>query len=127
MIEVKTGKPEAGVALLRRAQAEHAMAAPTDFYLGLGLAELDKNEEAAHWLEDSLANAPSPFIEQSAYYQLARVYQKLERKTDAENALEKLRKLKAEAAKGITGGDGAIRDELPPEAAATQPADQTHL
>ena len=113
-IQVKTGKPEGGVALLREAQAAHAMAAPTDFYLGLGLAELDKNAEAAHWLELSLANAPSSFIEQSAYYQLARVYQKLDRKTDAEHALEELKKLKAAAAKGITGGGGMATDESPP-------------
>ena len=46
------------------------MPAPTYFYLGWGLAELGQNEEAAHWLELALQNSPSPFIEQSAYYQL---------------------------------------------------------
>ncbi|HEX4156573.1 MAG TPA: tetratricopeptide repeat protein [Acidobacteriaceae bacterium] len=122
MIQVKTGKPEAGVPLLRRAEAEHAMAAPTDFYLGFGLAQLGKDQEATHWLELSLANSPSPFIEQSAYYQLARVYQKLGRKTDADNALEELKKLKAEAAKQITGGGDAVQPDAaaPPVAAPTE-------
>jgi tetratricopeptide (TPR) repeat protein len=101
-IEVETGKPESGVERLRKAQAAHAAAAPTDFYLGLGLAELNQNEEAAHWLEQSLANQPSPFIEQSAYYQMSRVYQKLNRKADAQRALVRLQALKAEAAKDIT-------------------------
>jgi tetratricopeptide (TPR) repeat protein len=120
-MQVKTGRAATGVPLLRRAQAEHAAAAPTDFYLGLGLAELGQNDEAAHWLELSLASRPSPFIEQSAYYQLARVYQKLNRKTDAEHALEQLKQLKAEAAKGITGGDGMAPDELSGPGATQQP------
>jgi tetratricopeptide (TPR) repeat protein len=101
-IEVETGKPGSGVERLRKADAAHAAVAPTDFYLGLGLAELGQNEEAAHWLEQSLANQPSPFIEQSAYYQISRVYQKLNRKEDAQRALARLQILKAEAAKNIT-------------------------
>jgi tetratricopeptide (TPR) repeat protein len=97
-IDVEHGQPEEGVAKLREAEAAHARPAPTDFYLGLGLAETGHPEEAAHWLEQSLANNPSPFIEQSAYFQLARVYQRLNRKEDAQQALEKLKQLKAQAA-----------------------------
>jgi tetratricopeptide (TPR) repeat protein len=101
-MKVLADKPEEGVPLLRRAEALHARPAPTDFYLGLGLAELGQTAEAVQWLEQSLANQPSPFIQQSAYYQLARAYQKLNRKTDAQRALLQLQKLKAEAAKTIT-------------------------
>lgn len=104
MMQVKTGRAATGVQLLRRAQEAHAAAAPTDFYLGLGLAELGKDEEAAHWLELALTSRPSPFVEQSAYYQLARVYQKLNRKADAEHALSELKRLKAKAAESMTGG-----------------------
>jgi tetratricopeptide (TPR) repeat protein len=96
-IEVEHGQPQEGVPMLRQAAEAHARAAPTDFYLGLGLAELGQTEEAAHWLEQCLASGPSPFIEQSAYFQLARVYQRLNRKDDAQRALEKLKRLKAEA------------------------------
>ena len=81
-MKVQSGKPEEGVQLLRKAEALHARPAPTDFYLGLGLAERGQTAEAAmQWLERSLANQPSPFIQQSAYYQLARAYQKLDRKS----------------------------------------------
>lgn len=104
MMQVKTGRAATGVPLLRRAVEAHAMPAPTDYYLGWGLAELGQNEEAAHWLELSLRNSPSPFIEQSAYYQLARVYQKLNRKAEAEHAFDQLKQLKARAAKSMTGG-----------------------
>ena len=77
-MKVQAGKPEEGPKLLRKAEALHASPAPTNFYLGLGLAEIGQTAEAAQWFERSLANQPSPFIQQSAYYQLARAYQKLE-------------------------------------------------
>ena len=101
-IQVESGDPEAGVAFLRRAAAVHASAAPTDFYLGLGLSKLGKNQEAAAWLEKSLASGPSDFIKQSAYYELARTYQRLDRKEDSQRALDKLKELKAQTAKGIS-------------------------
>lgn len=104
-IKVDQGDIAAGVALLRRAQAAHAAAAPTDYYLGLGLAKLNQNEEAAHWLESALENHPSSFVEQGANYQLARVYQKLHREADARRALVRLKELKAESAKTITRTD----------------------
>ena len=106
-IDVEHGRASAGVPLLKQAQNAHAPVAPTDFYLGLGLAETGNAEEAAHWLEEAIRNKPSPFIEQSTYYQLARVYQRLNRKQDAQHALDQLKRLKAGAAKGISGGEGA--------------------
>lgn len=104
-IKVDSGETAVGVALLRRAQAAHAVAAPTDYYLGLGLAKLNQNEEAAHWLESALENHPSSFVEQGANYQLARVYQKLHREADAQHALARLKELKAESAKTIPRAD----------------------
>jgi tetratricopeptide (TPR) repeat protein len=101
-IEVETGDPAAGVAVLHRAVDAHASAAPTYFYLGLGLSKIGKNQEAADWLEKSLAAKPADFIEQSADYELVRVYQKLNRKEDSQRALEELQRLKAEAAKSIS-------------------------
>ena len=106
-IDVEHGRAAQGVPLLLQAHEAHARAAPTDFYLGLGLAETGKAEEAAHWLEEAIRSEPSPFIAQSAYYQLARVYQRLNRKADAQHALDELRRLKAEAAKNISGGQGS--------------------
>lgn len=101
-IQVETGDPAAGVIMLHRAVDAHATAAPTYFYLGLGLSKLGQNQEAGEWLEKSLAAKPSDFIKQSAYYELARVYQKLNRKEDSQRVLEELKRLKDEAAKGIS-------------------------
>lgn len=112
-MEVQTGKAEAGVALLREAQAGHAVEAPTDLYLGTGLAKLGQNAEAARWLELAIASAPSSSTEESAYYQLARVYMKLNRKVEAERALDHLKVMKAESMRGAREG---------PDAALSKPA-----
>jgi tetratricopeptide (TPR) repeat protein len=101
-IQVETGDPAAGTEFLRKAIDANASTAPAYFYLGLGLSKLGQNQEAGEWLEKSLAAGPSDFIKQSAYYELVRVYQKLNRKEDSQRALEELKKLKAEAAKGIS-------------------------
>lgn len=92
-IAVEHGEPTTGVALLRRAEGAHASPAPTNFYLGLGLAEIGQNAEAALWLERSLANHPSSFVERGCWYQLGRVYQKLDRKRDSEHARAELTRL----------------------------------
>jgi tetratricopeptide (TPR) repeat protein len=97
-IQVERGDPQAGVSLLRQAVDAHASAAPADFYLGLGLSKLGKNQEAAEWIERSLKASPSDFIRQSGYYELARVYQKLNRREDSQRALDELKKLKASQA-----------------------------
>lgn len=103
-MDVERGKPESGVFFLRKAQSAHASPAPTAYYLGLGLAELGQNQEAAQWLEVSLKNSPSAFVQQGAWYQLARVYPKLNRRADAQHALAELKTLlqKAEAQKELT-------------------------
>ena len=102
-IQVETADAQQGVALLQRAIDAHASPAPTCFYLGLGLSKLGKNEEAVGWLERVLKSNPSDFIEQRDYYELVRVYQRLNRKADSERALGELKKLKAQAAP--PGGD----------------------
>jgi Flp pilus assembly protein TadD len=97
-IDVERGDPQTGVTLLRQAIRAHSSAAPSDFYLGLGLSKMGNNEEAAKWLEKSLQNSPSDFIKQSAYFELVRVYQKLNRRQDSQRALDELKKLKAASA-----------------------------
>ena len=98
-IKVENGDAEAGVALLKQAVAAHASPAPADFYLGLGFAKLGQNQQAADWLEKVLASNPSDFIRQSTYYELVRVYAKLNRKEDSNRALAELTRLKAQASK----------------------------
>ena len=85
-IDVEHGRPAEGITLLRQAVQVHAQPGPTAFYLGYGLAQTGENAEAARWLETALASDASSFIQESALFQLARVYQRLGRKQDAERA-----------------------------------------
>jgi tetratricopeptide (TPR) repeat protein len=95
-IDVEHGDPAAGVPLLQKAVPYLQQPAPGYFYLGLGLAKLNRDQEAVPWLEKSLANEPSDFIKQGAYFQLARLYQRLHRPEDAQRALASLKQLKAQ-------------------------------
>ena len=83
IIELQAGRPSAAASTFDQA-------------LGLALAKLGQNEEAVGWLERVLTNSPSDFILQSDYYELVKVYQKLNRKADSHNALEELRRLKSQ-------------------------------
>jgi tetratricopeptide (TPR) repeat protein len=94
-IEVETGDAGRGVELLQQAMDAHASAAPTCFYLGFGLSKLGRYQEAAGWLERSLASSASDPIRQRDYFELVRVYQRLGRKADSQRALEELKRLKA--------------------------------
>ena len=118
-MQVEHGHPQEGVEALRKALAAHVRPAPADFYLGYGLAQLGQNDEAAHWLEQSLANGPSPFIEASADFQLARVYQHLGRKEDARRLLTHLGQLKAKGA--VSSGE---TDAVPDGSAHAAPPGQ---
>jgi tetratricopeptide (TPR) repeat protein len=94
-IQVQKGNAERGVTLLRKAVEAHALAAPTYYYLGLGLAQTGHPEEAAQWLEKCLDQAPSDFIRQGAYFQLTRVYQALHRKEDAQRVARLLQEFES--------------------------------
>jgi superkiller protein 3 len=94
-IQVDQAQAATGVPLLQQALALHANAAPAEFYLGLGLAQLDRNEEAAAAFQASLAAGPSPFIAQSAWYQLGRVDTRLGRKAEADHAFAQVQRMKA--------------------------------
>lgn len=98
-IQVLSGDPARGVQLLRQAIDGHVQPAPAAYYLGIGLTQTGHAEEAVTWLEKSLAQSPSEFIQQGDYYQLVRVYQTLHRPQDAQRAAEELKKLKAASAR----------------------------
>ena len=89
-IHVQKGDADHGVALLRKAVEAHALAAPTDYYLGLGLSLTGHHEEAAQWLEKCLGESPSDFLRRGSYFQLVRVYQTLHRKEDAQRMAQQL-------------------------------------
>jgi tetratricopeptide (TPR) repeat protein len=109
-IQVQTGDAAGGVSLLQQASDAHAFAAPVSFYLGEGFAKTGHDAEAAQWLEKCLASDPSPFLRRSAWFELARVYRKLDRPADAQKALGELQKLDAASATNPAGA--AIQPEL---------------
>jgi tetratricopeptide (TPR) repeat protein len=97
-IQVQNGDPRLGVSLLRQAADVQAPSAAIDFYLGRGLVDSGHPEEAETWFKKSLDQKPSNFIQQSAYFQLARVYRMLNRDEDARQAADELSRLKKNAA-----------------------------
>jgi tetratricopeptide (TPR) repeat protein len=96
-MQVESGDPTVGVQDLEKAIRAQAPAAPAYYYLGVGLAKTEHYQEAADWLEKSLAAHPSSSIEQSDWYELIRVYQRLHRDQDAQHALDEFKRLKAAA------------------------------
>ena len=107
-LQVLNGDPERGVSLLRQAKEAHAQPAPTDYYLGFGLAQAGHADEAATLLEKSLHEEPSKYIQQGAYFQLIHVYQSLHRQQDAQHAADELKKLKA-----VSSGTGSAAEQTP--------------
>jgi Flp pilus assembly protein TadD len=103
-IDVEHEKSADGVPLLEKAAPLLQHPAADYYYLGLGLARINREEEAATWLEKSLVSEPSDFIRQGAYFQLARIYQRLHRPQDADRALAALKELKEG---GSHGGNNA--------------------
>jgi tetratricopeptide (TPR) repeat protein len=104
-IQVQTGDPKEGVALLQQAAEANAAPAPTRFYLGVGLSKMGRDPEAAASLEKSLASDPDRFLRRSAWFELVRVYRRLNRNADAQKAAEEVKQLDAAAA--AQGGSAA--------------------
>jgi tetratricopeptide (TPR) repeat protein len=96
-MQVERGDPQRGVALLRQAAEVSAPSAQISFYLGRGLADTGQSAEALTWLEKSLTQEPSKLMQESAYFQLARVYKTLNRAEESQRAAAELKKLKDSA------------------------------
>jgi tetratricopeptide (TPR) repeat protein len=96
-LDVMHGSAAEGVALLRQALREDPSLVDAHYYLGNGLADLDRNEEASH--EYELAIAPDPANDRaiSSYYRLSQAYRKLRRMEDARSALANYQRLRAQA------------------------------
>jgi tetratricopeptide (TPR) repeat protein len=85
--------------LLSAVIANYENAPATYFYLGLGEYDTGKTSEAAATLEKALAMHPDANLEPRIEYQLARVYRKLGRNADADQAIHEYTRLKAQTAK----------------------------
>jgi len=98
-IDIETGQAEKGLQLLRTVIVNYQNAPATYFYLGLGEFENGRATEAAAALEKALGMHPDANLKPRIEYQLARVYHKLGRDSDADQAIQEYTRLKAQIAK----------------------------
>jgi tetratricopeptide (TPR) repeat protein len=123
-IGIENGDAEKGLELLRTVIASYENVPATYFYLGLGEFEVDKATEAAVALEKARDMHPDADLEPRIEYELGRVYRKLGRNADAEQAVHAYTRLKAQIAKQ----NSAAQQDVAPAAAAESavaPAQQT--
>lgn len=85
--DIELGKDADGVSLLRTMLKTYRAVPVAEYYLGRGLAAEGSEVEAVEWLEKSAANDPSGEVGKRSFYELARVYRKLQRPDDAARAL----------------------------------------
>jgi len=91
---IDRGDYAAGVPLLEGMRDRYRGAAVADYYLGRGLAATGKEAEAVARLEGSAKADPEGEVAKRSYYELARIYRKLQRPTEAENALREYNRLR---------------------------------
>ena len=84
--EVERGDNAAGIPLLE-AMLKNYPSPVAEYYLGRGLAAQGKDAEAVSWLEKSALADANGEIAKRSYYELARVYRKLRRAQQAQDAL----------------------------------------
>lgn len=92
--DIERGDNAAGVPLLREMLKSYAPAPVAQYYLGRGLAALGKEDEAVTWLEKSAAGDPSGEVGKRSWYELTRIYHKLQRPADAQRALTEYNRIR---------------------------------
>lgn len=85
--EVELGDAAAGIPLLETMLKTYQHAPVAEYYIGRALSVEGKDTEAAAWLERSAAEDSGGEVGKRSYYELARVYRKLQRTADAQKAL----------------------------------------
>ena len=99
--------PKAGVPLLEEVVKAYRHSAPADFYLGLGLVKLGRDQDAISYLEkvghegsaqdESIHDESTGEMAKRAAYELARAYRRVGRPEDSRRALAEFQKLKSAA------------------------------
>ena len=92
--DVERGEAAAGVPLLEAMLQAYSGSAVAEYYLGRGLADTGKNDEAAGWLEKSAAADGSGEVAKRSFYELARIYRKMQRPEQASKALAEYTRLR---------------------------------
>ncbi len=86
--------PKSGVSLLKDVVKVYQHSAPADFYLGLGLVKLGRDQEAIPYLEKVSQDERTGEMPRRAAYELARAYRRVGRLEDSGRALAQFQKLK---------------------------------
>ena len=86
--------PKAGVPLLEQVVRTYQHSAPADFYLGLGLVKLGRNQDAIPYLEKVARDESTGEMPERAAYELARAYRRLGREKDSRRVLAEFQKFK---------------------------------
>jgi tetratricopeptide (TPR) repeat protein len=112
-IDIETNHGEEGLDLLHKVVANYADAPATYFYLGLGEFDTGKLAEAVVALEKARSMHPEPELAPRIEYELSRVYRKLGRIEESNQAIHEYTRLKAQnsrlnpaALSAITAGFG---------------------
>ncbi len=84
---IELGDNAAGVPLLQGMIRVYPGSPVAEYYLGRGLAADGRDSEALSWLERSAHGDPEGEVGKRSYYELGRVYRRLQRPVDAEKAV----------------------------------------
>jgi tetratricopeptide (TPR) repeat protein len=87
--------PKVGVPLLEEVVKAYHHSAPADFYLGLGLVKLGRDQDAIPYLEKVGQDESTGEMAKRAAYELARAYRRVGREEDSRRALAEFQKLKS--------------------------------
>ena len=85
--DIELGDNTAGVPLLQAMIKSYPGSPVAEYYLGRGLAADGNDAEAAAWSEKSAHGDPDGEVGKRSYYELGRVYRRLQRPVDAQNAV----------------------------------------
>ncbi len=84
---IELGDNAAGVPLLQAMIKVYPGSPVAEYYLGRGLAADGKDSEAVTWLEQSARGDSGGEVGKRSYYELGRVYRRLQRPVDAQKAV----------------------------------------
>jgi len=95
-IDVERDDAKDGVPLLEQVNEFYGNAPVVTYYLGRGLAQLGKDEEAAKYLQQAINSRPSSEIAERSYFELHSVYRRLHKVAEAQQAISEYLRLKQE-------------------------------
>jgi tetratricopeptide (TPR) repeat protein len=84
---IDLGDSAAGVPLLVEMLKSYRSVPVAEYYLGRGLAESGKENEAVEHLKKSAEDDPKGEVGKRSYYELARIYRRLQKPAEAQKAL----------------------------------------